>query len=187
MRSSHAGDADPGSAAAVERPLPRDGDERGRRLQPLEGHRGDPLAGRPHPRQLGHVLYLRDVTSGTFWSTAHQPTLQTARSKLRGDLLESRAEFRRRDHDIDTHTEIAVSPEDDIELRRITHHQPGSDPQDDRGHELRRGRPRPGAPTPCTRRSATCSSRPRSPQAARPSSARVAPAPSTSRRPGCFT
>ncbi len=33
---------------------------------------------------------------------------------------EGRAEFRRRDHDIDTHTEIAVSPEDDIELRRIT-------------------------------------------------------------------
>jgi len=33
---------------------------------------------------------------------------------------EARAEFRRRDHDIDTHTEIAVSPEDDIELRGIT-------------------------------------------------------------------
>ena len=34
--------------------------------------------------------------------------------------MEARAEFRRRDHGIDTHTEIAVSPEDDIELRRIT-------------------------------------------------------------------
>ena len=33
---------------------------------------------------------------------------------------EGRAEFRRRDEDFDTHTEIAVSPEDDIELRRIT-------------------------------------------------------------------
>ena len=32
----------------------------------------------------------------------------------------ARAEFRCRDHDFDTHTEIAVSPEDDIELRRIT-------------------------------------------------------------------
>ena len=28
-------------------------------------------------------------------------------------------EFRRRDNDIETHTEIAVSPEDDIELRRV--------------------------------------------------------------------
>ena len=51
----HAGDADPGSATPVERPLPRDGYERGRRLQPLEGHRGDALARRPHLRQLGHV------------------------------------------------------------------------------------------------------------------------------------
>ena len=48
-------DADPGSATPVERPLPRDGYERGRRLQPLEGYRGDALARRPHLRQLGHV------------------------------------------------------------------------------------------------------------------------------------
>ena len=32
---------------------------------------------------------------------------------------EGRAEFRRRDHDYETHTEIVVSPEDDIELRRV--------------------------------------------------------------------
>jgi cyclic beta-1,2-glucan synthetase len=32
---------------------------------------------------------------------------------------EGRAEFRRRDFDIDTHTEVVVSPEDDIELRRV--------------------------------------------------------------------
>ncbi|MFH0728606.1 MAG: hypothetical protein V2B19_20010 [Pseudomonadota bacterium] len=32
---------------------------------------------------------------------------------------EGRAEFRGSDHDYDTHTEIAVSPEDDIELRRV--------------------------------------------------------------------
>ena len=31
-----------------------------------------------------------------------------------------RAEFRRRDGELDTHVEIAVSPEDDIELRRIS-------------------------------------------------------------------
>jgi cyclic beta-1,2-glucan synthetase len=33
---------------------------------------------------------------------------------------EGRAEFRGREHDFDTHTEVAVSAEDDIELRRIT-------------------------------------------------------------------
>ena len=32
---------------------------------------------------------------------------------------EGRAEFRRRDFDWETHTEIVVSPEDDIEVRRV--------------------------------------------------------------------
>ena len=32
---------------------------------------------------------------------------------------EGRAEFRRHDEGIDTHTKIVVSPEDDIELRRL--------------------------------------------------------------------
>ncbi len=66
----------------------------------------------------GTFCYIRDAASGEFWSTAYQPTLK------RPDTYEAifsgaRAEFRRRDHDIETHTEIAVSPEDDIELRRI--------------------------------------------------------------------
>ncbi len=67
----------------------------------------------------GTFCYLRDVTSGEFWSTAYQPTLKQP-DKYEAILSEARAEFRRRDHDIDTHTVIAVSPEDDIELRRIT-------------------------------------------------------------------
>ncbi len=65
----------------------------------------------------GTFCYIRDVTSGEFWSTAHQPTLKRPETE-ETILSEARAEFRRRDHDMDTHTEIAVSPEDDIELRR---------------------------------------------------------------------
>src|SRR4030067_2455740 len=60
----------------------------------------------------------RDGTSGEFWSTAYQPTLKRS-EKYEAIFSEGRAEFRRRDHDFDTHTEIVVSPEDDIELRRI--------------------------------------------------------------------
>ena len=67
----------------------------------------------------GTFCYLRDVASGEFWSTAYQPTLKRADS-YEAIFSEGRAEFRRRDHDFDTHTEIVVSPEDDIELRRIT-------------------------------------------------------------------
>ncbi|MBK5097895.1 MAG: cyclic beta 1-2 glucan synthetase, partial [Gemmatimonadetes bacterium] len=66
----------------------------------------------------GTFCYLRDVTSGEFWSTAYQPTLKRSK-KYEAIFSEARAEFRRHDNDFDTHTEIAVSPEDDIELRRI--------------------------------------------------------------------
>ena len=67
----------------------------------------------------GAFCYLRDVASGEFWSTAHQPALKRSK-QYEAIFSEGRAEFRRRDHEIDSHTEIAVSPEDDIELRRIT-------------------------------------------------------------------
>jgi len=67
----------------------------------------------------GSFCYIRDVTTGEFWSTAYQPALKQANT-YETIFSESKAEFRCRDHDLDTHTEIAVSPEDDIELRRIT-------------------------------------------------------------------
>jgi cyclic beta-1,2-glucan synthetase len=66
----------------------------------------------------GTFCYIRDGTSGEFWSTTHQPTLKQS-ERYEAIFSEARAEFRCRGHEIDTHTEIAVSPEDDIELRRI--------------------------------------------------------------------
>ena len=67
----------------------------------------------------GTFCYVRETAGGEFWSTAYQPTLKRSKN-YEAIFSEGRAEFRRRDHDFDTHTEIAVSPEDDIELRRIT-------------------------------------------------------------------
>jgi len=67
----------------------------------------------------GTFCYLRDVETHEFWSTAHQPTLKKANS-YEAIYSQGRAEFRRRDDDIDTHVEVAVSPEDDIELRRVS-------------------------------------------------------------------
>jgi cellobiose phosphorylase len=71
----------------------------------------------------GTFCYIRDVASGEFWSAAHQPT-GTRPAHYEAIFTEARAEFRRRDGDFETHTEIVVSPEDDIELRRlhITNH-----------------------------------------------------------------
>ncbi|WP_428239590.1 GH36-type glycosyl hydrolase domain-containing protein [Gynuella sp.] len=66
----------------------------------------------------GSFIYLRDTGSGEFWSATHQPTLKNAQS-YSALFSEGRAEYRRRDQDIETHSEIVVSPEDDIELRRV--------------------------------------------------------------------
>ena len=66
----------------------------------------------------GTFCYLRDVSSGEVWSTAYQPTLKQP-EHYEAIFSEGRAEFRRRDFDFETHTEIVVSPEDDIELRRV--------------------------------------------------------------------
>lgn len=67
----------------------------------------------------GQFCYLRDVATGDLWSTSFQPT-RVECLKYEAIFSQARAEFRRRDFEIKLHTEIAVSPEDDIEIRRVT-------------------------------------------------------------------
>ena len=70
----------------------------------------------------GSFCYIRDTASGVFWSNTAQPT-QHRPEAYEAIFSEGRAEFHRRDRVedslIETRTEIVVSPEDDIELRRI--------------------------------------------------------------------
>ena len=67
---------------------------------------------------MGFFCYLRDVASGDGWSNAFKPTLQHA-DKAEVLFSEGRAVFGRRDHGIETRTQIAVAPEDDVEVRRV--------------------------------------------------------------------
>lgn len=67
----------------------------------------------------GTFIYLRDRDSGQYWSTAYQPTLRKA-DHYEAIFVQARAEYRRRDQAIETHTEISVSPEDNVEIRRVT-------------------------------------------------------------------
>lgn len=67
----------------------------------------------------GTFIYLRDRDTGRYWSTAYQPTLRRA-DHYEAIFVQGRAEYRRRDQAIETHTEISVSPEDDVEIRRVT-------------------------------------------------------------------
>lgn len=67
----------------------------------------------------GHFFYIRDRATGKFWSSGFQPTaLQPKTYEV--TFNEDKAEFWREDDDITTHTEIIVSPEDNVEVRRIS-------------------------------------------------------------------
>lgn len=66
----------------------------------------------------GTFCYIRDLDSMEYWSAAYQPTLKETKN-FEAIFSEDRVEFRGSKQDYDTHTEIAVSPEDDIELRRL--------------------------------------------------------------------
>src|SRR5258708_10031475 len=67
----------------------------------------------------GTFIYLRDIASGEFWSAAYQPAVQPAED-YKAIFTEAKAEFRQHRSDLEIHTEICVSPEDDVEVRRVT-------------------------------------------------------------------
>ncbi len=72
----------------------------------------------------GQFIYLRDVRSGVVWSAAHQPTLREP-DEYAVTFSADRATFRRRDEDVSTELDVAVSTEDDVEVRRVTVHNHG--------------------------------------------------------------
>nr|WP_269792833.1 glycoside hydrolase family 94 protein [Stenotrophomonas sp. Iso1] len=66
----------------------------------------------------GNFCYLRDVDSGEFWSTSLQPTGVPV-EQYEAIFSDAKAEFRGRKRGYESHLEIAISAEDDIELRRL--------------------------------------------------------------------
>ncbi|HVD93074.1 MAG TPA: glucoamylase family protein [Vicinamibacterales bacterium] len=73
----------------------------------------------------GQFIYLRDLRSGAVWSAAYQPTLREPDDYV-ATFSADRASFRRRDDDVTTQLEVAVSTEDDVEVRRVTVHNHGA-------------------------------------------------------------
>ena len=67
----------------------------------------------------GSYVFLRDAHSGDVWSAGYQPAGVDPESYV-ATFFEDRAEIIRRDKSIETKTEIAVSPEADAEVRRIS-------------------------------------------------------------------
>ncbi len=76
----------------------------------------------------GNFCYLRDVESREFWSITYQPTLRVGEG-YEAIFSEARAEFRQRQGELEIHSEIAISPEDDVESQRITLSNHGDGPR----------------------------------------------------------
>ena len=67
----------------------------------------------------GSFCYVRDLQTGTFWSTTHQPSGRSA-DEYEATFALDRAVWRRLDEELEIRTEVVVSPEDDAELRRVS-------------------------------------------------------------------
>ena len=67
----------------------------------------------------GQFVYLRDVRTAEVWSATHQPTCHDPDDYL-ATFLPDKVAIRQRVAEIETLLEIAVSPEDDVEMRRLT-------------------------------------------------------------------
>ena len=66
----------------------------------------------------GQFIYIRDLESNEVWSAGYQPICRDE-ATYQAIFQGSKAEFRLRAFEIDVHTEVVISPEDDVELRSI--------------------------------------------------------------------
>jgi len=64
-------------------------------------------------------VYLRDVRSGSVWSATYHPTAAEPDDYV-VEFRAERATFRRHDDGVATQLDVAVSTEDDVEVRRVT-------------------------------------------------------------------
>ena len=108
-----------GGSSFVQRPLSYGDQQRRRRVQPMARFGGNPLARGWHPRLLGNFylsarygdrrILVRNLSAGP-----------APERSVRSDFCGARAEYRQRQGDLEIRTEICVSAEDDVELRRVT-------------------------------------------------------------------
>ncbi|MGI6776887.1 MAG: GH36-type glycosyl hydrolase domain-containing protein [Acetivibrionales bacterium] len=75
----------------------------------------------------GMFFYIRDTNSKKYWSSAYMPTAVEPED-YRVVFSQDKAEYIRKDGNIETKTEVVVSAQDSIEIRRITLYNRGSEP-----------------------------------------------------------
>jgi cyclic beta-1,2-glucan synthetase len=66
----------------------------------------------------GIFCYIKDVNTGNYWSNTYHPTLQLSK-KYETVFSQGTIEFHRQDFGFETKTQVVVSPEDNVEIRKI--------------------------------------------------------------------
>src|SRR5689334_20107551 len=77
----------------------------------------------------GQFYYVRDRSGRNVWSVGHQPLCRAA-DEYEASFQPWRADFRRRDGDVETRLAVCVSPDHDAEVRMVTVVNRGSRPRD---------------------------------------------------------
>ena len=137
----------------------------------------------------GQFCYVRDLGDGTVWSAGYQPLCRAA-DEYEVAFHADRAEFRRRDGDVETRLAVCVAPDHDAEVRVVTLVNHGDRPREFDLTSYAEVCLNPAAPTRPTRPSRSCSWRRSSsrhpapcwPAAGRGPRTRSRSGPSTSRR-----
>jgi cellobiose phosphorylase len=66
----------------------------------------------------GNYIYIKDINKGKFWSAAYHPT-RTAPDEYQVIFSPHQAEFKRTDGDISSRTCVTLSPDHNLEIRKV--------------------------------------------------------------------
>ncbi|HWT26974.1 MAG TPA: glucoamylase family protein, partial [Mobilitalea sp.] len=67
----------------------------------------------------GNYIYIKDMNTGAYWSATYHPA-KTEPEDYHVIFSPHQAEFRRIDEDISSYTVVSLSPDHDIEIRKVT-------------------------------------------------------------------
>lgn len=67
----------------------------------------------------GNYIYIKDINEGKFWSATYNPT-KTEPDEYQAIFSPHQAEFNRIDGDISSHTAVSLSPNNNLEIRKVT-------------------------------------------------------------------
>ncbi len=67
----------------------------------------------------GNYIYIKDIDAGCFWSSTYNPTKKEP-DEYQAVFHPHQAEFKRTDGEISSHTQVSLSPNYNIEIRKVT-------------------------------------------------------------------